>query len=564
MAQEEMFEMESSLTVCTLHIEASVARSLVVAELGLGGGFLATVLALVEGRVALVAESPPTLRASYTRGMGGQVLHQGRPAAVRLSTQTAAVPGWGGRGEVTILVNGNDVATVLPYQVRLLEGGALHVQCIPSAGARYVSWKIRPGTSGAQTVYNRFLNITEVRPHDAGTYTCQVATYSNSTTVLSVVFTLEVLYLHAPVISGGTEMFEEEEVRLECRVDAFPEPIYQWRNENGIPLQTGRSLQTVTTAGEIYPLSGGFAIDYKCVVSATLVPSFGQAIGIEHEAIKTITVYKRVRIGGFSNSGRLFSVEDGGNVNITCLATGSPPPFFRWELVATGAVVEQGQNLVIDHITKKMQGEYRCRALNSIPLNNGSILETNAFAIVNIDVYTPLNGDTSGKLDTSCNETNQGPVTTTLPDSSDTDARCDCHDYDPLPIIIIASVGWASCLVVTIILIVCILQLLRRRNTSDKQNKHVVEQTLSGTNNSTYLRPMPEIPCQTLRPPDGVQRRQDASFSLSTTGTYLEPIDVDWGSNSGETDGYVSTGARVSEDGYTSPSPGVSYLHPVR
>ncbi|WAR12807.1 hypothetical protein MAR_026987, partial [Mya arenaria] len=137
-------------------------------------------------------------------------------------------------------------------------------------------------------------------------------------------------------------VFEEEEVHLVCHVDAFPQPIYQWRTENGIPLQTGRSLQTVPTAGEIYPLSNGFAIDYKCVVSATLVPSFSQAIGIEQEAIKTITVYKRVRIGGFSNTGRLFSIEDGGNVNITCLATGSPPPYFRWELVATGDVCGTG------------------------------------------------------------------------------------------------------------------------------------------------------------------------------------------------------------------------------
>ncbi|WAR21463.1 hypothetical protein MAR_015437 [Mya arenaria] len=142
-------------------------------------------------------------------------------------------------------------------------------------------------------------------------------------------------------------VFEEEEVRLECHVEAFPQPVYRWRSEHGILFQTGQILQAVPVPSDIYPLSGGFAITYKCVVAATLVTSFGQSQGVEKEALWPIEVYKRVRTGGFSNTGHLYSVEDGGNVNITCLATGSPTPYFRCELVATGGVVAQGQNLVI-------------------------------------------------------------------------------------------------------------------------------------------------------------------------------------------------------------------------
>ncbi|XP_052773750.1 hemicentin-2-like [Mya arenaria] len=384
------------------------------------------------------------------------------------------------KGEVTILVNGNDVSAVLPYEVRLLEGSPLEVDCTSSAATSDITWEIRPGAADAQTVHNRSLGIPEVRLHDAGTYTCHVTAYMNSTSVESLGFTMEVLYLHRPVISGMTAVFEEEAVRLECQVDASPQPAYQWRSENGILLQTRQSLQAVPVASDIYPVSGGFAIDYKCVVSATLVPSFGQAQGVEQVAMWTMTVYKRVRTKGFSNTGRFYSVEDGRNVNITCLATGSPPPYFRWELGTTGESVAQGQSLVIEHITKEMQGQYRCRAFNSIPLNNGSILGTNAYAVVDIDVYTPLNGDTAG---TACNESTKGPVTATPSNPSQTDAHCDCNDYDPVPVIILASIGWVLFVAAIITLIACLLLLVRSRNMSAKQ---VFEQTPGVPNGSKF------------------------------------------------------------------------------
>ncbi|XP_052773753.1 palladin-like isoform X2 [Mya arenaria] len=142
------------------------------------------------------------------------------------------------KGEVTILMNENDVPAVLPYDLRLLEGSHLKVECTSSADTSDITWEIRPDAGDAQTVHNRSLEIPIVLPHDAGTYTCHATANPNSTSVESLGFTLEVLYLHSPLISGMTAVFEEEAVRLECRVDAFPKPAYQWRTENGILLQS--------------------------------------------------------------------------------------------------------------------------------------------------------------------------------------------------------------------------------------------------------------------------------------------------------------------------------------
>ncbi|XP_052771491.1 uncharacterized protein LOC128211112 [Mya arenaria] len=103
------------------------------------------------------------------------------------------------KGEVTNHVNGNDVSAVFPDE----------------------AW---PRVEDAQTVNNRSLEIPEVRDN--------------------------------PVVSDVTAVFEEVEVRIEGRVDAFPEHSYQWRSEDGILLQAEQILQTIPVASDILPLSG--------------------------------------------------------------------------------------------------------------------------------------------------------------------------------------------------------------------------------------------------------------------------------------------------------------------
>ena len=66
-------------------------------------------------------------------------------------------------------------------------------------------------------------------------------------------------------------------------------------------------------------------------------------------------------------------ITEGGNLNLSCPATGIPPPTVFWVKTSNGERTS-GTELVIRNINRSEAGEYRCEAMN--PCGNASEFAT--------------------------------------------------------------------------------------------------------------------------------------------------------------------------------------------
>ena len=57
------------------------------------------------------------------------------------------------------------------------------------------------------------------------------------------------------------------------------------------------------------------------------------------------------------------TVSEGGNLSLSCLAAGTPPPMVSWVRVSSGQRIYSNE-LVITNISRIEAGEYRCEASN--------------------------------------------------------------------------------------------------------------------------------------------------------------------------------------------------------
>ncbi|XP_068733577.1 uncharacterized protein [Montipora capricornis] len=138
--------------------------------------------------------------------------------------------------------------------------------------------------------------------------------------------------------------------------------LYENNTMIGVISSTGVWNKTSWTVGGVFV--------YKCMVSN----SVGTAV--------SSTVSVNVNVSSFITPISTEVITEGGNLNLSCPATGIPPPTVFWVKTSNGERTN-GTELVIRNINRSEAGEYRCEALN--PCGNASESAT-------IDVQYPPEG----------------------------------------------------------------------------------------------------------------------------------------------------------------------------
>jgi len=175
-------------------------------------------------------------------------------------------------------------------------------------------------------------------------------------TPLTKTATLNILY--APRVSVSSSDTSrvlaegEDSVKLSCAVDSNPPSTLEWRRGDVVVSQDPELT--------ISPVTRDTAGIYSCTAQNTLGMSQPDQIQIHVQYTPRIT-----SIGPSLH----VTAKAGSSLLLSCGADGFPTPQFQWlQQLPSGEVLVRGYEpqLVIDAVTYQHQGEFVCKALNSV------------------------------------------------------------------------------------------------------------------------------------------------------------------------------------------------------
>ncbi|XP_002058996.3 lachesin [Drosophila virilis] len=262
------------------------------------------------------------------------------------------------------------------------------------------------------------LHIKAVSEEDRGGYMCQL----NTDPMKSQIGFLDVV-IPPDFISEDTSsdviVPEGSSVRLTCRARGYPEPIVNWRREDGseIVLKDNAGTKTLVSSfrGEVLKLtkiSRNEMGSYLCIASNGVPPSVSKRISLSIHFHPVIQV-----------PNQLVGAPLGTDVQIECHVEASPKSINYWikdtgEMIVSSAkyhvqegsqsMYETKMSMIVRKFQKEDVGSYRCIAKNSLGEVDSSI---RLYEIPGPNRKNPSNskgsggaGNAGGTTDTDAND----------------------------------------------------------------------------------------------------------------------------------------------------------------
>jgi len=268
------------------------------------------------------------------------------------------------------------VITTEPRNHRAPVTDEVTLHCTPQhLGKFVVVWKHGPDvlTAGKMMVspdpryslssgYN--LKINNIRPGDAGTYSCSISTYGDPVTLTHSLEILVPPSIEADPLDGNFVVKKGKEIELSCKAGGNPPPEVHWTKEGGGLVSQGKTVM----AGSGLVLSSVTREDeglYLCTAS--------NGVGAPASASVRLTVLYPPEIELETN--RVHSGIDK-EAHLTCRVQGNPEPSVSWykdsNLLSQSESVsfrteESRHTLILSSIHTGFDfGNYSCVAENSI------------------------------------------------------------------------------------------------------------------------------------------------------------------------------------------------------
>ncbi|KAM9755979.1 cell adhesion molecule CEACAM20 isoform 6-T6 [Dama dama] len=215
------------------------------------------------------------------------------------------------------------------------------------------------------------LTILTVQRQDAGEYQCEawdlglLLVKSSDPTYLTVYYGPDPVTIKwEPGVANGdvVEVMEGSNVTFLAETESYPPALYSWYFANDSkPIS---SLFLNTSSVTIHAVSKEHEGTYSCLVSNTAT----QLTVLGTVKVRVLDGPDRVYFtsGSETLADNTISAELNSNLILQCWAESQPDAEFNWTHDKTS--VCQGEQLVIEALTWKHQGNYSCTASNSVTL----------------------------------------------------------------------------------------------------------------------------------------------------------------------------------------------------
>ncbi|XP_068734692.1 hemicentin-1-like [Montipora capricornis] len=241
-----------------------------------------------------------------------------------------------------VAVTVNVSSSIQPISNKVITEGvnltlACHATGIPPPTVFWVSISNGERTNGTELV------IRNIRRSEAGEYRCEARNpcgNASESATIDVQFKAEIV----DFVANATTVCQNDIITLDCSAVGNPAIDTYLLYVNGVVDDSNRFgnwSRKMTTGG---------VLNFTCVANNTL--------GTDRSTV-SVTVNVSSSIMPISNE----VITEGGNVNLSCHATGIPPPTVFWVSISNGQPTNETE-LVFRNIRRGEAGEYRCEARN--------------------------------------------------------------------------------------------------------------------------------------------------------------------------------------------------------